>query len=141
MLDGNSDIHSLKGEDSMKIRHATALFITAAALALSGVISAQDNPMQQQQPPKTDVSKQELSQFAEAQGQISVIQQDFSSQLQGVEDPEKAQELRVQANEEMTAAVEDAGLDVQSFNNIAMAIQNDPELQQRLTAMMQSDSR
>lgn len=125
----------------MKIRHATALFITAAALALSGVISAQDNPMQQQQPPKTDVSKQELSQFAEAQGQISVIQQDFSSQLQGVEDPEKAQELRVQANEEMTAAVEDAGLDVQSFNNIAMAIQNDPELQQRLTAMMQSDSR
>jgi len=125
----------------MKIRYTLAFVIAAAALACSGTISAQDYEMQQQQPPQTDVSDQELSQFAEAQGQISSIQQDFSGRLQEVEDPEKAHELQVQANEEMTAAVEDAGLDVESFNNIAMAIQNDPELQQRLTAMMQDDTR
>lgn len=125
----------------MNIRNTLTLFIAAAALAFTGAISAQDYEMQQQQPPQTDVSEQELSQFADAQGQISSIQQDFSGRLQGVEDPEKAHELQVQANQEMTAAVEDAGLDVESFNNIAMAIQNDPELQQRLTAMMQDDTR
>ena len=40
----------------------------------------------------------------------------------------------------MIAAVEEAGLDVESFNAIAMAIQNDPELQQKLTEMMQEGS-
>ncbi|MCA1780434.1 MAG: DUF4168 domain-containing protein [Xanthomonadaceae bacterium] len=38
----------------------------------------------------------------------------------------------------MTSAVDEAGLDVESFNTIAMAIQNDPELQQRLTEMLQN---
>jgi len=103
---------------------------------LAAPIAAQDYQMEQQQPPQTEVSDQQLQQFAHAQIQISEIQQDFSARLQGVEDAEEAHELQVKANEEMTDAVEEAGLDVQSFNEIAMAIQNDPELQQRLTAML-----
>lgn len=121
----------------MMIRKTLMLMIVTAALALTGAVMAQDYQMQQQQPPQTEVSEAELLQFATAQMQISEIQQDFAGRLQGVEDPEKAHELQIKANEEMTEAVEDAGLDVESFNTIAMAIQNDPELQQRLTAMLQ----
>ncbi len=120
----------------MKIRNAFMLAIAAAALMLAAPIAAQDYQMEQQQQPQTEVSDQQLQQFAHAQIQISEIQQDFSARLQGVEDAEEAHELQVKANEEMTDAVEEAGLDVQSFNEIAMAIQNDPELQQRLTAML-----
>jgi len=110
------------------------------ALVLSfGLSAAMAQQSQMQQPPADiDVSDKQLEQFADAQVSIIEIQQDFSARLQGVEDPERAQELQVQANEEMTSAVDDAGLDVESFNAIAMAIQSSPELQQRLTEMLQA---
>lgn len=114
--------------------------LTSLVLALSfgaAGAMAQDNPMQQQPPAAIDVSDQQLEQFAEAQVAIIEIQQDFSGRLQGVDDPERAHELQVQANDEMTDAVGEAGLDVESFNAIAMAIQHSPELQQRLTHMLQ----
>lgn len=121
----------------MKIRHTFMLIAFSFALVLGGNAIAQEYQMEPADPPQVDVSEQELQQFAEAQVQISEIQQDFAGRLQNVEDPEKAHELQIQANEEMTDAVESAGLDVDSFNNIAMAIQNNPELQQRLTTMLQ----
>lgn len=119
----------------MKIRNVLTAACFSTALLFGATASAQDYQMQQQ-PAQVEVSDQQLQQFAEAQIQISEIQRDFSARLQDVDDAERAHELQVQANEEMTEAVEDAGLDVQSFNEIAMAIQNDPELQQRLTAML-----
>ena len=120
----------------MTIRKTLSLLTFSVALMFGAAAMAQDYEMEQQQPPQIDVSDQQLQQFAEAQMQISEIQQDFSGRLQDVEDPERAHELQVQANEEMTEAVSDAGLDVESFNDIAMAIQNDPELQERLTTML-----
>lgn len=123
----------------MKIR--TSLISLAIALSFGFTTAlAQQGQMQQQPPADINVSDQQLEQFADAQVSIIEIQQDFSERLQGVEDPDRAQELQVQANEEMTSAVDEAGLDVESFNAIAMAIQSDPELQQRLTRMLQ-DSR
>jgi hypothetical protein len=125
----------------MKTRLTLMTLLFSIALAFSGMALAQDYSMEQQQPPQVEVSDSELKKFAEAQAEITSIQQDFSGRLQGVDDPEAAHELQVKANEEMTEAVADAGLDVESFNNIAMAIQNDPELQQRLTAMLQDEER
>lgn len=119
----------------MKFRTLITLMTFAIALTFGTAAAAQYEA--QPEPEATDVSQQELQQFAEAQVEISSIQQEFSGRLQGVEDPEKAHELQLEANEQMTEAVEDAGLDVESFNRIAMAIQNSPELQQQLTEMLQ----
>lgn len=125
----------------MRIRNLITVTAVTAALALSAPLAAQDYEQEQdlpgQQQQTMEVSEQQLQQFVDAQTSIVEIQQDFSARLQGVEDPDQAHELQVQANEEMTGAVEDAGLDVQTYNEIAMAIQNDPELQDRLTQMMQ----
>ncbi len=125
----------------MRIRNLMTMTALTAALAVAGPLAAQEQGQQQgmpgQQQETIDVSEQQLEQFVDAQTSIVEIQQDFSGRLEGVEDPDKAHELQVQANEEMTSAVEDAGLDVQTYNQIAMAIQNDPELQNRLTEMMQ----
>lgn len=122
----------------MTYTNLTKLIAVVVAMTFSlAAVAQQDQPGMQQQQQTIEVSDQQLQQFADAQMEIAGIQQDFSGRLQEVEDPEKAQELQRQANEEMTTAVEDAGLDVESFNQIAMAIQNDPELQQQLTQMLQ----
>lgn len=121
----------------MKFRNILTLMTFAIALTFGAAVVAQDPAAQQAQPEPVDVSDQQLEQFADAQVEISTIQQDFAGRLQEVEDPEKAHELQLEANEQMTQAVEDAGLDVESFNQIAMAIQNDPELQQKLTELLQ----
>lgn len=121
----------------MNLRKMFALLTLAVALTFGVSAIAQDEYQAQEQPEQIDVSDQQLQQFADAQVEISSIQQEFSGRLQGVEDPEEAHELQLEANEQMTAAVEDAGLDVESFNQIAMAIQNDPELQQKLTELLE----
>lgn len=124
----------------MKIRTMLTLLIAATALAFGANAAAQDYSMQAAEPAPVEVSDAQLEQFATAQLQIMEIQQDFSGRLQEVDDPERAHQLQVQANEEMTDAVEQAGLDVPAFNEIAMAIQNDPELQQRLNRLLQERS-
>lgn len=124
----------------MKTHYGLIIATFAAAFSLSSVGVAQESGMQQEQPAPIEVSDQQLNQFADAQAELSGIQQEFAGRLQQVEDPEEAHALQVEANEEMTSAVEDAGLDVESFNAIARAIQTNPELQQRLTAMMQDTS-
>ncbi len=121
----------------MKIAKTLSILILAFVFGSAGALAQQD-PMQEPPPPADiDVSDQQLEQFVEAQTAIIEIQQDYTGRLEAVEDPDEAHELQVQANEEMTDAVTDAGLDVESFNEIAMAIQNDPELQQRLTMLME----
>lgn len=123
----------------MTFSNTIKLFVATLALTFGVTTMAQQqqSPPPQQQQQEVDVSDQELEQFAEAQSEIAGIQQDFSARLQQVEDPEKARELQRQANDEMTSAVEEVGLDVESFNQIAMAIQSSPELQQKLTEMIQ----
>lgn len=119
----------------MKIAKTLAILLLAFTFGSIAAL-AQTDPMQQPPPADIDVSDQQLEQFVEAQVAIIEIQQDYTVRLQEVDDPDRAHELQVQANEEMTDAVTDAGLDVESFNSIAMAIQNSPELQQRLTDML-----
>lgn len=120
----------------MKITKTLAVLLLAFAFGSTAAL-AQADPMQQA-PADVQVSDQQLEQFVEAQVAIIEIQQDYTGRLQEVEDPERAHELQVQANDEMTEAVTDAGLDVESFNSIAMAIQNSPELQQRLTLLLEN---
>jgi GTP1/Obg family GTP-binding protein len=115
----------------MTFRHSiialfSTLLVTAAPLALA----QQQAP--QQAASDIEVSDAQLESFVDVQGSLSEIQQDYSGRMENVEDPKKANELRQQANAEMIEAVEESGLTVESFNQIAQAAQNDPELQQRL---------
>jgi flagellar biosynthesis component FlhA len=120
---------------------ATALLFGFNAAIAQEEQSSSDMSGQQsaQQQPTKDVSDKELQQFADAQAELAKIQQEYSQKLQNVEDPERATSLQRQANEEMKTAVKDVGLNVQSFNEIAMAIQNSPELQQKLSGMLQGN--
>lgn len=114
----------------MKKLNLMSILIFTAAITLSGVAVAQQQPAQPQ--PAEDVSDTELEQFADARASIIKIQQTYSARLETATDPEQASELQQEANVKMVGAVEDAGLDVESFNSIAMAVQNDPSLQEKL---------
>ncbi len=131
----------------MTIRKLTLSMMTAGLLSFSVGAFAQEYSREYSPtdtpptaPGTVEVSEYDLKKFAKAQTAISEIQQDFAGRLQGVDDPSEAHELQTKANEEMVEAVEEVGLDVESFNQIAMSIQNDPALQQRLNELLQERS-
>lgn len=127
------------------MKRMTALI--SAALLSAGLLSTaahaqQDPAAAPEQPqasaPTTDFSDQQLQQFAEASEEIAVISQEYTERLQAAEDEASQQEVRMEANEKMVEVVEDSGLDVDTFNVIGQAVQQDPELMQRVQEMAQS---
>ncbi|MEQ6916893.1 DUF4168 domain-containing protein [Halomonas aquatica] len=126
------------------MQRMTALF--SAALLSLGLAATQaqaqqdeaaaDNAEQPQATaPAQDFSDDQLQQFADASKEIAVIAQDFTQQLQAVEGEEAQMEVRKEANDVMVKAVQDSGLEVDTFNAIGKAIQQDPELMQRVQEM------
>lgn len=79
-----------------------------------------------------------VTSFAEAMGEVQVIQQKFSEQLQGVEDNEKARELQMKAQGEMVSAVEASGISVQDYNALASRMDQDPALREKVEKKLQS---
>lgn len=99
----------------------------------------QQPPMQQQQAPDVDVSHAQLEQFVDAQHAITEIRDEYTQKLQAAEDQEAQQQLQMEANEAMTDAVESSGLEVDDFNEIAMALQADEELRDRYMELIQAE--
>ncbi|MGM0914676.1 MAG: DUF4168 domain-containing protein [Pseudomonadota bacterium] len=123
----------------------TALFSAAllsAGLMVSTANAQQDPAATTGQPqsaaPAQDFSDQQLQQFADASQEIATVSQEYTERLQSAEGEEAQQEIRMEANEKMVEEVEDSGLDVDTFNAIGQAIQQDPELMQRVQEMGQS---
>jgi len=128
----------------------TALF--SAALLSAGLMSATahaqedsaaaatkpDAEQSQAAATAKDFSDQQLQQFADASMEIAVLSQDYTERLKGAEGEKAQQQVRMEANKEMVKVVEDSGLDVDTFNAIGQAIQQDPELMQRVQEMAQS---
>lgn len=88
-------------------------------------------------PGEADISDNQLQLFVDVQSDIQDIVQDYSARLEGTDDPEAAAQLQQEASQLMVAAVEDIGLDVATYNNIAVALEQDEALQERVQEMMQ----
>lgn len=119
---------------------ATTLF--SALLAVPAAAIAQD-PQGYGQPPQNAAAAQPVddatvAKFAAAMGEVQVVQQKFSEQLQGVEDNDKARELQMKAQEEMVTAVEASGISVQDYNALASRMDQDPALREKVEKKLQS---
>lgn len=128
------------------MQRMTALF-SAALLSLGLAATAQaqqDSAANAEQPqataPAQDFSDQQLQQFADASQEIAVISQEYTQQLQSAEDEKAQQDVRQEANDEMVKAVQNSGLEVDTFNAIGQAIQQDPELMQRVQEMAKANA-
>lgn len=80
----------------------------------------------------------QLEQFAEASREIAIISQEYTEQLNAAEDQAAQQEVRTEVNEKMVEVVEGSGLDVDTFNMIGQAVQQDPELMAQIQEMAES---
>ncbi|RFA29840.1 hypothetical protein CAI21_08370 [Alkalilimnicola ehrlichii] len=126
-------------------RAAVLSLLLAAPMAFAqgtmGAQGQQEAPAQTYEAPTgqqqaADFSDDSLNQFADSYVDILDIQQDFTARLEGAEDPEQAQQLQQEANEEMVQAIEDNGLSVQEYTEIARAMDTDPELRQQVVELV-----
>lgn len=125
--------------------------ITASlALLATGPVLAQDS----QQAPKsanteggfsepasagtqdTNFNDQELKQFIEAQEGINGIRDEYMEKIESADSQQNAQELQAEANDEMANVIEDVGIDVPTYNAIATAYNSEPQVRNRVDALM-----
>lgn len=119
------------------MKHPTIATLSATlALALGGTALAQQQPPQPttpQSPPtqQIDVGDEEVRKFAEIYVDIERTRAEVAQELSQAADQTEAQEIQGRAQDEIVTAIEEHGWSVEQFNQVANAINNDPELRQQ----------
>jgi hypothetical protein len=123
----------------MTIRKTALTIALAALFAAGGTAVAQSNEGAGQAPafgestPATAaLTEQTVDTFVGAFVAVQEIREDFTERLESASDQAEAQALQQEAQEKMMQAVEASGMSVQEYNEVALALQNDPELLQRV---------
>jgi hypothetical protein len=75
---------------------------------------------------------QDLQTFASAVIQIERINMEVQQQVQAAETPEEQQQVQAQAQAQMVQVIEAEGLTVDEYNEIATAVQTDPQLAEQI---------
>lgn len=127
------------------LRKRLVIIAGAMALAGSGAAAAQGDygqgqeggayQTQQQAPSAENLSDEKLAAFVEAQEKVETISQNFRNEAQNTEDPSEVTEMQQQVNQQMVAAVRDAGLEPTEYNEIARAVRSNPELEKKVEEM------
>ncbi|MFC3607501.1 DUF4168 domain-containing protein [Stutzerimonas tarimensis] len=108
----------------------------AQAQAQAQAPATQGAPATGAAPMAQNFSDEQLERYAESLGEIVEIREDFTARLEDTSDVEEARELQQQAQQEMMTAVEDNGMSVEEYNAISQALQTDPDLRDRVIAML-----
>lgn len=105
----------------------------SAVMAQNGApTSSGDLARHQQQQGQDMTSDAELKKFIHASEEVSKIREEYTERFNNAKDQPIAQQLQKEAQDKMLNAVENAGLDTESYNQLAQRVQTSPELQQRL---------
>jgi hypothetical protein len=122
----------------------TALFMILGCLiaipvsAQEGTGSAQEGTgMQAQQPEFQDFDDQTLDQYASSLVELQNIRKEFVQKLENVQEQEQAVAIQKEMNTKMVDAVQEQGLDVDTFNTIANQASADKQLQKRINEMVE----
>ena len=124
----------------MTIRKTVLTIAVAALFAAGGTAVAQSAgggagqapAFGEQTPATAAMTEQTVDAFVDAFVAVQEIREDFSERLQSATDEAEAQAMQQEAQEQMIQAVEESGMSVQEYNEVAMALQNDPELMQQV---------
>lgn len=85
---------------------------------------------------RTDYSDAELKKFIDAQEGITEVREEYIEKIESADSQQKAQELQMEANDEMVSIIEDADLDIPTYNAIATAYSSEPKVRNRIDALM-----
>lgn len=118
-----------------------ALFLTVALLMTAGPVLAQTGQgapqdMMDESAPAREFDQLTLEKFAAAATDLRDIRGEYAQKLQGVQDQEQAMDIQREMGEKMVHAVQQKGLNVETYNEIANQLAVDPQLQRRIEALM-----
>jgi len=124
----------------MTIRKTALTIALAALFAAGGTAVAQSYgggagqaPAPGETTPATAaLTEQTVDTFVDAFVSVQEIREEFTERLHSASDEAEAQAMQQEAQEKMMQAVEESGMSVQEYNEVAMALQNDPELMQQV---------
>jgi hypothetical protein len=128
-----------------KIRKPLFFTILAAALAMMAVPAmaqsdggnaGQGATQQSLEGQQRHFDELTLKKFATANVELGMIQNEFAQKLQGIQDQEKAMELQKEMGEKMVTAVQNKGLDVETYNAIANQMSVDEQLRSKVETMI-----
>ncbi|RAU16966.1 hypothetical protein DN062_15565 [Nitrincola tibetensis] len=74
----------------------------------------------------------DIEKFIAVQNELDGIRNEYADRLASAANPDEAAELQQEAGSKMVETVEAAGLSVEHYNAIAMAVQTQPELRDRV---------
>lgn len=94
------------------------------------------DPWDQQGAP-ADFSDEEIGKVATAYVDIIDIREEYHGRLAEVEDPDTAREIQIEANEKITQAVNNNGVDVETYNRVINAAQTNEELMNDLLSKIE----
>lgn len=123
-------------------KQLTAALIAATMTMGVGSIAIAQQAAPQSAPPAApaanaaDFKNAELEKFAAVQKPLQEIRSDYSERLQSTQEPNEAAELQKEATDKMMEIVQGSGLPVEKYNQIAVAMQSNPELQAKVQSMM-----
>ncbi len=122
-----------------QVKHPVLALLAAAGFMIGAAsVSAQGAPQgggqqgapaaAQPQGEQMDVSDEQVESFVDAYVAVQGVNQEYTQKLQQVEDPEKATELQQEAQTEMQSAVDDSGISIEEYQQIANQAGQDEEL-------------
>ncbi len=116
-----------------------AVMVSASLLA-AGTVAAQDGDGFNPQTPRADFEQQELEKFAKAYVQVHDIQEEFAYEMGNTSSEQEAKNLQAEYMEKMVDVVRDEGLTVDKYNEIADALQSDPQLREKVSTLVEDFS-
>ncbi|WP_323751338.1 DUF4168 domain-containing protein [Marinobacter sp.] len=84
----------------------------------------------------TNFSDAQLKEFIEAQDGVMEVRDEYIEKIEAADSQQKAQELQMKANEKMVSAIQDAGIEISTYNAIATAYSSEPKIRNRVDALM-----
>ncbi len=113
-----------------------AVAALSGAPALAQNAPASQSPAQTQAaPPAIQPSDQQLQRFASASQKVSGVVDEYRPKVDAAKSDAAKQKVVEEADAKMVKLVQADGLSVEEFNGIGRAVQQDPQLKQRLMSM------
>lgn len=107
-----------------------ALFFLAFIFAPTSAAQVDQEPPPA---PDIDITDEDIEMVAEAYVMVEDVRQEYTAEFQQTEDPEEAQELQMELQEEINAVIEDMeGLTLEEYDQYIQAAQQDAELRDQL---------
>ena len=132
----------------MIARNTKPLQIVLAAAMMLGMtgaaIAADDSGSSGQssggsQSAGVEVSDEQLQKFADAYGQIQSVRAEYTPKIRNADDQQKRAQLKKQGQQEMVAAIKQADLEIQEYQQIGQQLNGNKGLQARLQELMQEE--